>query len=520
MKKRYIYKFLIIFILSLFYSAFNIGILAYINKFILRLDSANLIILVGFLVLLILFFISLYVVAKVISTINNSLVYELRVRFVNRVLHTKMIFDEKKPKILASLSKDITNISNGFMRLGDILQGLMILILSLFYFSYLSLKLAIFIGVWFIIVGVVMFYFINQARISYILSRKYDDVLYKNYEELLAGFKELRISQNRQDRFLEKFLNSANIQKDANINAEVKGNIARNFLNVMILGGIGMVMYLSLGLGVASFETATTLSLSIMFLRTPFIMMISSLPSVLVANISLKKVKELDLIKFEDIDFSIKTTPLSWKKLEFKDISFKYDKNLVLDRINLTIKKGETIFLIGKNGSGKSTLFLLMCGLLKPSSGEILVDGKALDSSNLARFQNSLSVVFADFYLFSEILNSDKKIINYWIKVLRLEDRIKFNIEENRVKFSDLNLSTGQKKRLALLENLIENRDFLMLDEFAADQDPEFREHFYTHILPLLKSKNISVFAISHDDKYFDMADKIYKIENGNLKQI
>ena len=521
MKKEYLLKFALIFVFSLVYSAFNIFVLAFINDFILNLEEANHRVLLTFVVILTLFFGISYLLKLLVARINNGIIYDLKVEFVIRVLNTKMIFDDKKPKILASLSKDISNITNGFMRLNDTLQGLILVVLSFFYFAYLSFEISIFVILWFVFIGLVATFFINKARKNYFASRKFDDELYKKYEELLSGFKELRINEKRSENFLNSYFNSANLQKDANVKAEVFGGLSSVFLNIMMLAGIGVVMYLSLGFGMVDFKTATIICLSMMYLRAPFMMAISSIPAIIVALISLRKIKELDLIKYEEIDFSVDKTPLKWKSIELKNISFSYEKDKpVLKDINLTIKKGETIFLIGKNGSGKSTLFLILCGLLKPSSGEILVDGKVLDSSNLAKFQNSLSVVFADFYLFNEILNSDEKSINFWLETLKIKERVSYKKEGDLVKFNSLSLSTGQRKRVALLKNLLENKDFLMLDEFVADQDPEFREQFYSEILPLLNSLGISVFAISHDDRYFKAASKVYKIENGELREI
>ncbi|CZE45889.1 ATP-binding cassette domain-containing protein [Campylobacter geochelonis] len=520
MKRKYTRKFIIIFALTLLYSAFNIGLLAFINSYILSLENADYKILLFFIALLVGFFLSTYVVRYIVASINNSIVYELRVRFVMRVINSKMIFDEKKPKILASLSKDISSISNGFMRLSDALQGAILLFLSFFYFAYLSKELSLFVIVWFCLIGVFVYFLIDKARKNYTLSRQSDDMLYKDYEDLLGGFKELRINQKRSNHFLEQFFQNANLQKTSNTNAEIYGSLSGNFINVMMLGGIGIVMYLCLAMGVSDFKTATTVCLSMMFLRAPFMMMIASIPSILVAKISLDKIKELNLISFDEKSFSQVANAMKWQKIELKNISFAYDDKFVLKDVNLEIKKGEILFLVGENGSGKSTLFLLLCGLLRPSSGEILVDGKVLDESMVKDFQNSVSVVFSDFYLMGEILEKDDEVFEFWLKTLKMQDKVSLICQNDKAKFSSLNLSLGQRKRLALLQALLEKKDFLMLDEFAADQDPEFRNYFYNQILPLLKKRGVSVFAISHDDRYFEVADKVYKIQNGKVSKI
>ncbi|WP_419257235.1 ATP-binding cassette domain-containing protein [Campylobacter fetus] len=162
--------------------------------------------------------------------------------------------------------------------------------------------------------------------------------------------------------------------------------------------------------------------------------------------------------------------------------------------------------LIGENGSGKSTLFLILAGLLKPSSGEIYIDDVKIDSSNIQIYKNTISAVFSEFYLFSDIENDAKK----WFELLEFR-------APNDSQIDPQNLSQGQKKRLALINALLENRNILLLDEWAADQDPHFRAKFYTEILKLFKQQKITVFAISHDDRYFKYADRIYELIDRKL---
>ncbi|PSM53232.1 ABC transporter, ATP-binding/permease components [Campylobacter blaseri] len=522
MQKNYIYKLIIIFLLSAIYSGIGILILFFINRYIMTLQSPDYMVLIYFMLILILFFSYTLLMRVLVANINNNIIYELRTKFVLRILNSDLqtIIINKKSKILASLSKDITNISNGFMRLSDTLQGSLFVFISFFYFFYLSKELFVFIFIWFCLITIGAFYFIKKAHLEYKKARENEDILYNDYEVLLEGFKELSLNEKRANSFLNTFYQNANEQKLTSSKAEIYGNLSGNYLNNMMLGGIGMIIYLALGLGISDLKTAATMAISMMFLRAPFMMSIFSIPSVVLAIISIKKVKELKLISFDKIDFSKSSQAIKWSEIELRDISFSYGENLVLDRVNLKIKKGESIFLIGKNGSGKSTLFLILCGLLRADSGEIYIDNEILDEKNIKEFQNSISVVFSDFYLFKEILNSNEKSINYWIEILKMKDKVKVILKNEKLHFSSINLSLGQRKRVALIQALLEKRDFLMMDEFAADQDPEFRKYFYNEILNLLKEKGISIFAISHDDKYFDKSDKVYKIKNGKLELI
>jgi len=157
----------------------------------------------------------------------------------------------------------------------------------------------------------------------------------------------------------------------------------------------------------------------------------------------------------------------------------------------------------------------ILAGLYTPQTGEILADGVALKPSDLRAYSNNISAVFSDFYLF-DYATGDADIAREWLALTHLQDKV----ELKGAKFSTTSLSSGQRKRLALVSVLMDGRKFLMLDEFAADLDPQFRTEFYERILPELKSRGYTIFAISHDDKYFSAADKIYKMQRGEISRI
>ena len=194
------------------------------------------------------------------------------------------------------------------------------------------------------------------------------------------------------------------------------------------------------------------------------------------------------------------------------------DASFHLSPINFSLNRGETVFLVGKNGSGKSTLSLLLSGLYLPHSGHISVDGVAIDEHNRSAYRQYFSSVFTDFHLFSQLLGgdgalADADLVSAWVAHLHLQDKI--HIENSHIQ--NTALSQGQKKRLGLLLAAVEQRPVLILDEWAADQDPHFRKVFYEQLLPVLKAQGHTIFAISHDDKYFHHADRIIQMHNGKL---
>jgi len=197
------------------------------------------------------------------------------------------------------------------------------------------------------------------------------------------------------------------------------------------------------------------------------------------------------------------------------------DNGFHVGPVNMTLKRGELVFLIGGNGSGKSTLAMLLTGLYQPVSGDILLDGQVVEASSMESYRRLFSAVFTDVHLFDRLIDDqgqaiDPALVHNWLERLKMQDKIK--LEGNRV--LNLKLSKGQTKRLALLLATAEQRDILLLDEWAADQDPHFRRIFYRELLPWLQSLGKTVFAISHDDHYFLHADRLLEMRDGTLSEL
>jgi putative ATP-binding cassette transporter len=193
------------------------------------------------------------------------------------------------------------------------------------------------------------------------------------------------------------------------------------------------------------------------------------------------------------------------------------DSHFVLGPVNLVFTPGELVFLVGGNGSGKSTLAKIIAGLYLPEGGEIKLDGNLITDTNRDDFRQIFSAVFADFYLFENLLGLNRSDLDTraseYLKLLHLHHKVKIK----NGTLSTTAVSSGQRKRLALLTAYLEDRPFYLFDEWASDQDPYFKEIFYTQLLPELKARGKCVLVISHDDKYFDIADRIIKLDYGKI---
>ncbi|HMY19395.1 MAG TPA: cyclic peptide export ABC transporter, partial [Polyangium sp.] len=211
-----------------------------------------------------------------------------------------------------------------------------------------------------------------------------------------------------------------------------------------------------------------------------------------------------------------------WNRLHLENVEYLYaaekgDKPFHLGPVDLTVEPGEVIFFVGGNGSGKSTLLKVLTGLYPPSTGEIRLGDKEIAPENVEAYREMISVIFSDFHLFSKaygLLHVEPAAVKALLRDLHIDDKTSF--EDGQ--FTTQKLSTGQKKRLAMVIALLDDRPLLVLDEWAADQDPEFRKHFYEDMIPALKRKGKTILAVSHDDRYFHLADRVFTLEEGRIR--
>ncbi|EAK1359659.1 multidrug ABC transporter permease/ATP-binding protein [Campylobacter coli] len=514
------FKFISFLIFSFISSAVGVLTLVFINDYLLK-NTQNIPILY-FIALLIVFFLSSTIVELGLSVFGQNFIFKMQRRVVKQILDTPLLKVAKvgKARILASLGSDVRNISFGLLRLPDFLQSSILILCTSAYLCYLSPQIFTLCAIWIIVVFTINNFLMMKVYAYFRKARENDDALQNNYQNILDGHKELLINRYRAKLYYEdEFESNARSKKKNSTLGNLFNNLSSNFTNVALLALVGVEFYLALEFKWASVAEATTIALSILFLRTPLVSMIGSFPTLLLAKIALDKIAKLELDDYKE-HFGKTNFIKDWRQISFKNTSFSYDDNFHLNPVNLDLKKGELIFLIGKNGSGKSTFCMLLTGLFKPSEGEIFVDDMKIDDNNLDIYRSLVSAVFSDFHLFTKTLAkekfADEEKIASWLEFLELKGKTR--VEDHELVLTKL--STGQKKRLAMLIALLEERDILVLDEWAADQDPVFRRFFYKKLLPLLKEQGKTIFAITHDDAYFDSADRIFLAEGGNISEL
>jgi putative ATP-binding cassette transporter len=428
------------------------------------------------------------------------------------------------PALLASLSEDIESISNFVTFIPFVCINIAVVSGCLAYLSWLSgmlfLVLLVFLGL-----GIVSFQFLQTKAIAELkLARQQQDRLFQHFRAMTEGIKELKLHSDRRQEFLSEDLQLTTV---AAKNHKIAGMTiyigAASWGQALQFLTVGVLLFLLPTLQPISPSILSGYVLTFIYMGTYIGQILSVLPNLGKAKVALQKISDLGLLLESNAEpgaFSVSESSSSWQRLELLGVTHAYrkeqdDSSFTLGPLNLTLTAGQLVFIIGGNGSGKSTLAKLLTGLYVPEAGEIRLNGRLIDDANREWYRQHFSVVFSDFYLFERFLGLhqiDERVQEYLVK-LQLEHKVK--VEDGRL--STTNLSQGQRKRLALLTVYLEDRPIYLFDEWASDQDPIFKKTFYEQILPQLKAKGKTVLVISHDEQYFGIADRIIKLDYGQV---
>ncbi|MEB6541144.1 multidrug ABC transporter permease/ATP-binding protein [Serratia plymuthica] len=524
---QYRWPFLAVMALTMASAALGIGIIAFINLRLMTVTGNPLTVLPEFLGILALLMAVTLGSQLALTTLGHHFVFRLRGQLVKRILDTDIERIEQlgSASLLASLASDIRTITLAFVRLPELVQGVILTLGSAAYLGWLSPRMLAVTAVWVAVTVIGSGYLVSRVYRHLSSVREAEEHLYQHYQSAIDGRKELALNRDRA-----KALYQQAYQPDAEdyryhiIRADTFHLSAVNWSNIMMLGAIGLVFYMANSLGWANTAVAATYSLTLLFLRTPLLQAVGAFPTLIGAEVAFNKIKALHLADYQPAFPAVEAK--TWETLELRDIVFHYGATeqktgFAVGPLSLTLRRGELVFLIGGNGSGKSTLAMLLTGLYQPVSGQILLDGVEQNLASMPDYRRLFSAIFTDFHPFHHLQGPDgqqpdAELVERWLNRLNMKGKLEFN----GLRVTNPQLSQGQRKRLALLLAVAEQRDIMLLDEWAADQDPQFRRIFYRELLPQLRELGKTVFAISHDDHYFEHADRLLQMRDGHLSEL
>jgi putative ATP-binding cassette transporter len=522
--RQYRWPFLMVMALSLTSAALGIGLIAFINQRLIETVDKSLSVLPIFLGLLLLLMAVTLASQLALTVLGHHFVYRLRGEFIKRILdtHVERLEQVGSASLLAGLTSDVRAITLAFVRLPELVQGGILTAACAAYLAWLSPQMLAATSAW---VAVTIFggwLLVSRVYRHMATLRETEDRLYHDYQTVLEGRRELTLNRERAaDIFQNIYIPNAREYRRHIIRADTFHLSAVNWSNIMMLGAIGLVFWMANSLGWADTRVAATYSLTLLFLRTPLLSAVGALPTLLSAEVAFNKLKRFELAQYRE-GFAHPQASRDWQTLELRDVRFSYgDGGFSVGPLNLTINRGDLVFLIGGNGSGKSTLAMLLTGLYQPVSGTLCLDGQPVEAKDIEAWRSLFSAVFTDVWLFDRLMGADgqqadPRLVAQWLARLKMDNKIA--LDNGRI--LDLKLSKGQKKRVALLLAMAEERDVVLLDEWAADQDPHFRREFYQVLLPLMQQMGKTVFAISHDDSYFVHADRLLEMRDGQLSEL
>lgn len=505
------------------------GLIALVNMVLSRPESSTPVIIWSFAALGLGKLATNYGSQVLLARFSQAALANLRRELIEKILAVPLRHLEKigAPRLMVALTDDVLTITYALLCIPAFIVNLAILLGGGVYMAWLSWKVLV--GLFALIACGAVGYRLFVARGFRHLgdARDAEDRLFKHFRALTDGIKELKLHRDRRSQFVRQDVSAAMAAYQRhNVGAEIHFNLAQSWGHLLFFVLLGLVLFALPALEPVSPAVLTGYVVTTLYLMGPLAGLLGSLSPFSRASVSLKKIDELGLSLAAHVSEECPlTTPeqrIEFTKLEMVGVTHSYhnekdDSHFMLGPLSLAFAPGEVTFLVGGNGSGKSTLGKIITGLYPPETGEIRLNGRPVTDRNRDDFRQLFSAVFGDFYLFENLLglsavNLDERAADF-LAQLHLDHKVK--VRAGRL--STIDLSQGQRKRLALLTAYLEDRPFYFFDEWASDQDPQFKDLFYRELVPELKARGKTVVVITHDDNYFSFADRVIKLDYGQL---
>jgi putative ATP-binding cassette transporter len=424
------------------------------------------------------------------------------------------------------LTEDIPAITGALVVIPLICVNATVLLGGLIYLGWLSPQmLAVVLGA--LLLGISGYQFaMFRAMRPLRRMREIANDLVHHFKAITEGTKELKLHRRRRSEFLNRTLRpSAVAYHEQSMETLKIQAAAASWGQAFIFVIIGLVFIVGVKLMGTDTHVMTGYVLVLIYITTPMQFIMNTVPMLGRANVALKNIEklglDLNLHAESEVDEPEEPNP-TWNRLTLEDVTYTYhgegeEESFTLGPLNLTFQQGELVFIVGGNGSGKTTLAKLLTGLYLPESGSVYLNDRLIDEENIEGYRQNFSAVFADFYLFQDFPGMNTHELETVVAKHLQRLHLSHKVQVKDGKLTTLRLSQGQRKRLALLACYLEDRPIYLFDEWAADQDPYFREVFYQQLLPELMSRGKTLVVITHDDRYFHLADRIVKLEYGQV---
>lgn len=476
--------------------------------------------------LLLFFFAEKYVLDQAVRTLEG-IIRGVRLRITDKLRKAELADFEKlgQPHIFAVLSQDTLQLGTCAYEIMRVLSSLIVVLFGFGFIATLSENASM--GMVLLLLFGVAIYWRNQRVIQKRMREgaEIEGRFFESLKHLLHGFKEQRLNAAKSDDLFENSLRHLAVENER-VKSEMGFRINDDtvFAPVFFYLLIGFVVFVLPQWSDVDEPTIQIVTM-ILFILGPLGNVVAAYPAMAKAEFSIDRVRALEaaIEGFAEPQSSVSTRSTKpFERLTTHELEYTYldpagNPGFTAGPFDLEFERGRIVFLVGGNGSGKSTFLLMLCGLYAPTRGHIKLNDRRITRETMSSLRECTSIVLQDFHLFDRLYGLeewDHERAEELVEELRLEGVTRV-LPDGRIERVDL--SMGQKKRLALLVTDLENRDVLVFDEWAADQDPESRRRFYTEILPALRARGKTVIAATHDDHYFDAADELIKLAEGKV---
>ncbi|MEM7585924.1 MAG: cyclic peptide export ABC transporter [Acidobacteriota bacterium] len=478
----------------------------------------------------------------------ENIIHRARARISARMRRSELRHFEEvdKTKLFGVLASDTQMLTESAKTVIGSLSAIILLVFGLVYIAYLSMS-----AFWTLagVLGVgVLWFLASERRVSqqFREMREVEDDYFSLLRQAADGFPELRINRQRRDDYYDNYLDAtAQDARKRKVNVAYLGNTNRVFASSFLYIILAVIIFI-LPAFVEQGEDETLQIVSvILFLIGPIGEIVVAVPHLARAENIIKRLRNIESMLVNGAEGSATIEDeqqadeagaedtsnggagsdgvargfqsIGCEGLEFSYVDATGRPTFTVGPVDFELERGEVVFLVGGNGTGKTTLLKLLCGLYQPTEGTLMINGEQIYRSDLPRYRANFSIILQDYHLFDRLYglpDFDMRRVEELRRELLLEPVVDVSPDG---RFSTLKLSTGQKKRLALLVSELEDRPILLFDEWAADQDPEHRRYFYNEYLPSLAARGKTVLAATHDDQYFGAADRVLRVSDGKL---
>ncbi len=430
------------------------------------------------------------------------------------------------PRLIAALTTDVPRIVLGARLMPDLLINVVTLVGMLGFLLVLNSDVFVFV-LGCIVFGVVTYQIpIIFGRRYFVRARAGFDHLQESIHGLIHGIKELKLSDVKRNTFFgEVLMRHEREVRDSEKSGHTLVRAASNYGDLLSFFVIGCILFVFVNYRIVTSSELIGVIMALLYITGPVAMILNYIPQLTMSRVSLNRVERLfNEIPAEAIAMG-QLPAVTWDRIRLESVCYTHaaadGKGFRVGPLDLELRRGEVTFIVGGNGSGKSTLSKLITLHYRAGEGTIRFGSQAVTDATIGTLRQCIGAIYSDYHLFNRVLgdadpDNRTEQITYYLKALGLEHKVRY--EDGC--FSTLALSDGQRRRMALLAAILDDKDVYLFDEWAADQDPTFKAVFYHEILPALKRRNKVIVAISHDDRYFDIADKIVTLEDGRISHI